>query len=117
MDETDALASALRIVFISGLIGGGAAWLSGRAIARTWRPMWHVVGYMALLGLAVQFIHFALFDVDLAALLSYGLNTFYLAVVGCFGWRITRTTQMVTQYPWLYERMSPLTWRERTPAQ
>jgi hypothetical protein len=24
-----------------------------------------------------------------------------------------RTTQMVTQYRWLYERTSPLTWRDR----
>jgi hypothetical protein len=30
-------------------------------------------------------------------------------------WRLTRTTQMVTQYRWLYRRTSPLTWRQRTP--
>jgi len=47
--------SPLEILFVTGLLGGGAAWLAGRAIARTWRPIWHVVGYMALLGAAVRF--------------------------------------------------------------
>ena len=32
------------------------------AIAQTWRPLWHIAAYMALLGAAVRFIHFALFD-------------------------------------------------------
>jgi hypothetical protein len=108
---------SLTEVFVAGLIGGAAAWFSGRAIAQTWRPMWHVAGYMMLLGMAIRFIQFALFDADLLTLVSYASDTLYLVVVGCFGWRITRTTQMVTQYPWLYERASPLTWRQRTAAQ
>ncbi len=52
----------LQVLFVTGLIGGGAAWLAGRAIAQTWRPFWHVVAYMALLGAAVRFVHFALFE-------------------------------------------------------
>ncbi len=45
----------LPILFVTVLLGGGAAWLAGRAIAQTWRPMWHVVAYMALLDtLAAQ---------------------------------------------------------------
>ena len=28
-------------VLVSILMGGGAAYLSGRAIAATWRPLWH----------------------------------------------------------------------------
>ncbi len=106
--------SLLQVVLITGLIGGGAAWLAGRAIAHTWRPFWHVIGYMALLGCAVRFVHFALFDADLIAPLSYAADTGFLLCVGCLGWRITRTTQMVTQYSWLYERTSPFTWRPRT---
>jgi hypothetical protein len=31
----------------------------------------------------------------------------------CLGFRLMRTKQMVTQYRWLYERTSPLTWRNR----
>src|ERR1700738_396321 len=106
--------SLLQVLLVTGVIGGGAAWLAGRAIAHTWRPFWHVIGYMALLGAAVRFVHFALFEADLLAPLSYAADTAFLLVVGCFGWRGTRAAQMATQYSWLYERTSPFTWRPKT---
>ncbi|MEG6509288.1 hypothetical protein V6C03_09930 [Methyloligella sp. 2.7D] len=94
-------------------IGGGAAFLAGRGLARSWRPFWRVCFYMALLAAAVRFFHYALFD---GALLSayYWLVT-YLVLLGsaALGYRLMRTTQMVTQYRWLYERTSPLTWKSR----
>jgi hypothetical protein len=105
--------SALQVVFVTGILGGGAAWLSGRAIAQTWRPLWHLLGYMLLLGGAVRFIHFALFEGTLLSLESYLVDTLYLMVVGSCSWRVARTSQMVTQYNWLYERTSPVTWRRR----
>lgn len=100
-----------QILVITGAIGGGAAWLAGRAIAQTWRPLWHAVGYMLLLGCAVRFAHFALGSGTLVSLPSYLTDTVFLCMVGSLGWRATRTTQMVTQYPWLYQRTGPLTWR------
>ena len=106
--------SLTQILVITGIIGGGAAWLAGRAIAQTWRPIWHVVGYMLLLGFAVRFAHFALGSGTLVSLPSYLSDTLYLIVVGTLGWRATRTTQMVTQYPWLYQRTGPLSWRPWT---
>jgi uncharacterized protein DUF6867 len=113
MDDLYGNESALQIVLVSGVIGGGAACLAGRAIARTWRPMWHVVAYMAILGAAIRFVHFALFEGNLVALPAYAADTLFLGLVGCLAWRITRTTQMVRQYSWLYRRTSPVTWRER----
>jgi hypothetical protein len=104
--------SFAQIFVITGIIGGGAAWLAGRAIAHTWRPLWHAVGYMLLLGFAVRFAHFALGSGTLVSLPSYLADTVFLCVVGSLGWQATRTTQMVTQYPWLYQRTGPLTWRE-----
>src|SRR5260221_8783517 len=106
--------SFLQIVLVTGVIGGGAAWLSGRAIAGTWRPIGHVVGYMMILGAAVRFVHFALFEGTLLSLPSYATDTLYLIVAGTLAWRITRVNQMVRQYNWLYQRASLLTWRERS---
>jgi hypothetical protein len=108
--------SPLEILFVTGLLGGGAAWLAGRAIARTWRPIWHVVGYMAILGAAVRFVHFALFDAELLSLAGYATDATYVIALACLSWRVARTTQMVNQYPWLYERVSLVTWRDRPPA-
>jgi hypothetical protein len=114
MEQIYTSESLLQVLLVTGLIGGGAAWLAGRAIAHTWRPFWHVIGYMALLGAAVRFVHFALFEADLLAPLSYAADTAFLLVVGSLGWRITRAAQMVTQYSWLYERSGPFTWRPKT---
>lgn len=117
MDEIYSSETLLQIMLVTGLIGGGAAWLAGRAIAQTWRPFWHVLVYMALLGAAVRFIHFALFGGNLLEPPSYAIDTLYLVVLGSAGWRVTRTSQMVSQYPWLYERASPFAWRERPAGQ
>ena len=63
--------SLLQIALVTGVIGGGAAFLAGRAIALTWRPFWQLVLYMLPLGAAVRFVHFALFESTLLAPLSY----------------------------------------------
>jgi hypothetical protein len=40
--------------------------------------------------------------------------TYAILVAACaLGFRWMRTTQMVSQYRWLYVRTSPLTWRHR----
>jgi hypothetical protein len=105
--------SWLQIALLTGVIGGGAAWLTGSAIAQTWRPYWHALFYLALLGAAVRFFHFALLGGDLLSVPSYLADTLYFFLVGSLAFRITRTTQMVRQYPWIYARVSPLSWRER----
>ena len=108
--------SWLQVLLVTGVLGGGAAFLAGRAIAQTWRPFWHVVVYMALLGAAVRFVHFALFEATLLSPASYTVDTLYLIAVSALAWRMTRAAQMATQYYWLYERTGPLTWRQRAPG-
>ena len=103
----------MQVVLISGVLGGGAAFLAGRAIAQTWRPFWNVLIYMAMLGAAVRFVHFALFEGTCFRPLSYVADTLYLVLLGSLAWRMTSAAQMATQYYWLYERTSPLTWRAR----
>jgi hypothetical protein len=105
------------------LIGGGAAGLTGRAVARAWRPLWTLAVYVVLLAGALRFLHFALFDGSFFSLSSSERNAaalrfltvdlvVLLAAAG-LGWRMTRTDQMTTQYRWLYEKTSPVTWRRR----
>jgi hypothetical protein len=96
------------------IVGGGAAFLAGRGLARAWKPFWRVFFYIALLAAAVRFFHYALFNGELLSIYYYLVAYAVLIVAGSLGYRSMRTTQMVTQYRWLYERTSPLTWRERT---
>jgi hypothetical protein len=64
-------------VFMTVIIGGGAAFLAGRA-----------------------------FVTDTAVLVAAAL----------FGYRVTQAALMVGQYPWLYERSGPFSWRRKSSA-
>jgi hypothetical protein len=101
-----------HVVLVTGLLGGAAAWLAGRAMALTWRPPWKVIGAMLLLGAAARFIHFALFRGNLLSFTSYLCDVGIFIVIGLVAWQATRAAQMVRQYPWLYARMGPLSWRK-----
>ena len=104
--------SITHVVLVTVILGGGAAWLSGRAIADAWRPPGQVAIAALLLGGAARFIHCALFEGELLSAISYGCDTVIFLAVGLIGWRATRASQMVRQYPWLYARAGPLGWRE-----
>ena len=105
-------------LLVTVVMGGGAAWLAGRAIAATWRPWLHVAGYMLILGAAVRFIHFALFEGTLLSLHYYAVDTVVCLIFGFLGFRVTRAAQMATQYGWINARSGLLNWarREATPA-
>jgi hypothetical protein len=95
------------------VIGGGAAFMAGRALASKWRPWQMAVLYMIPLGLALRFFHYALFTGDLLSLHYFITDTLVLIAGVGLGYRLTRVSQMVTQYPWLYERSSPLSWKAK----
>jgi hypothetical protein len=103
-------------LLVTVAMGGSAAWLSGRAIASTWRPVWHVALYMAILSLAVRFIHFALFDAKLLTLRYYLVDFAVCLAFAYLGFRLTRVTQMVTRYNWINERNGLFGWRRRDDA-
>jgi hypothetical protein len=100
-------------VLVSVLVGGGAAWLAGRAIAATWRPSWHVAFYMLILGIAVRFLHFALFGATLLSLHYYLVDSGICLGFGFLGFRATRASQMVTQYGWINVRAGVFSWCRR----
>ncbi len=93
------------------IIGGGAAFMSGRGLASKWRPVWMAVAYMIPMGLALRFFHYALFEGNLLSLRFFLTDTLVLVAATLLGYRLTRVQQMVSQYPWLYERAGPLAWR------
>src|SRR3984957_3303674 len=102
-------------LLVSVLLGGGAAWLAGRSIAATWRPWWHVAFYMLILGVAVRFLHFALFDATLLSLHYYSVDPAICLGLGFLGFRAARAAQMATQYRWINVRTGAFTWGRRDP--
>ena len=106
-------ASVWQFFFVTCLLGGWAAWMTGKACAQTWRPYISLVVYLLALGIGVRFIHHALFDGTMLSVQYYVVDTIILLILGSLGYRHKRTSQMVTQYHWLYERTSPLGWRAK----
>jgi hypothetical protein len=108
--------SILLFVLVTILMGGWAAWMTGRALATTWRSAVQVFTAMLVLGCFVRFIHFALFQGTLLSPRYYLVDLVVLLIFGFMGYRYTRASQMTSQYRWLYERAGPFGWRQRSGA-
>lgn len=100
-------------VILTLVLGGGAALMTGRALAQSWRPASRAALYMLALGLAVRFFHYALAGGTLVSVRYYAIDTLILITFAVLAWRLTRAGQMVTQYPWLYRRSGPLSWTDQ----
>lgn len=109
---------------VTVLLGGGAAFMTGRALARSWKSFGRLVFYICLLGLAVRFLHWGLFldatyeswrdaQGSLLSLHYYIVDTAVLLAAAALGYRLQRAEQMTSQYRWIYERTGPLSWRKR----
>jgi hypothetical protein len=94
----------------------GAAWMTGRSIASDWKPIWSLVLGAIGLGIATRFLHHALYQAPFLSFDRFLTDTVLLGVVAYVGYRFTRTNQMTRQYHWLYEKASPLTWRDKSQA-
>ncbi|MGH6761239.1 MAG: DUF6867 family protein [Phyllobacterium sp.] len=105
--------SVWLFLLVTCVMGGWAAWMTGRACAQTWRSYANLAVYLLVLGIGVRFIHHALFDGTMLSLRYYIADTIMLMIFGFLGYRYTRTKQMTRQYNWIYEKASPFTWRER----
>ena len=95
------------------VLGGGAAFIAGRSLAKDWRPVGSVILFMIPLGAGVRFLHFALFQQQLFSLTYFISHTLIFMAFAILGYRLKRVSQMVTQYPWLYERSGALSWRQK----
>lgn len=106
-------ASLADFLLVSLFLGGGAAWLTGRAVAKSWGSYWKLVLYCILLAVAVRFCHFALFEdsmfVPVPALVEFVL----LFSIASLGFRALRKRQMTQQYGWLYAADGRWAWHPR----
>ena len=100
-------------ILVTVILGGGAAFLTGRAIASTWRPWWQVGLYMLVLAGAVRLMHYALFGATLLSLPDYLMDLAVCLVFGFWCFRATRARQMAEQYGWIYQRNGLLRWSRK----
>jgi hypothetical protein len=105
--------SVWLFLLVTVAMGGWAAWRTGKALAKLWRPSWMLIPYMMLLGGAVRFIHFAMFEGTLFSLRYYLVDTLVILIAAWLGWRHERTAAMARQYAFAFEKATSLTWRRK----
>jgi len=95
---------------------GGAAFLTGQALASGWQQAWKAVPYALLLGVGDRFLTYAMFEGELLTLSGYLIHSAVLLAICLLAYRLTKARKMVSQYPWLYERDGLFGWRQRRHA-
>jgi hypothetical protein len=109
---TDAPYGLLTFILITLILGGAGAFSTGRAMARTWRPLMMLAPYMVFLSAGVRFLHYALYGEPLLSPILFITTYVWTFVVGALGYRLMRAGQMATQYSWAYEQAG-LNWRAK----
>lgn len=110
----DLLGSDLPVfIGLTVVLFGFTAFMTGQALARTWRGWWQALPYALLLSLTARFLTYALFDEPLLHLTGWLIQYLYIVAVILVVYRLTRARTMVTQYPWLYEPVGLFGWREK----
>jgi len=102
-----------EFVFVTLILGGLAARSTGSANATTWRPYTLTFVYVLLLGLAVRFLHYALFKRTLLSLDFYLVDEVVLQLIALWSYRAKRAGQMTRQYRWMFERSGSTGWTRR----
>ncbi len=90
-----------EFLLVTVVLAGGAAYLTGRALANVWQGTVHIVVYMLLLAAATRFIHFALFKGTLLSPYYYVVDLIVLLIMAAIGFTVTRRRQMERQYGFL----------------
>jgi len=85
-------------LLLTVVLGGGAAFISGKSVAETWRPFMQLPVYMVLLAAGVRFLHFALFEEPFFAPASFVVDFLVLSGFAVTGHRLARSRQMAMQY-------------------
>jgi hypothetical protein len=96
------------------VIIGGAAIMTGRALADGWKPPFQVVFACFGLALVDRFLVYALFEGQLLSLSGFAIDFVVITAMALVAHRLTVVHKMVAQYPWRYERASLWTYREKS---
>jgi hypothetical protein len=103
----------LDFLIVTLVLGGGAAFLTGRSCARSWQPLWRASLWMLPLAFGVRFVHFALFRGTLLSPQFFLVDLVVLLIAAACGYRLTHVQQMTRLYGWIIESNGAWSWRRR----
>lgn len=100
-------------VVVTLALGGGAAWMAGRAVAATWQPRWHLVPTAFVLAFAVRFLHFALLGGAFLLTPLFLTDMIIMFAIATLGFRRRRAVGMARQYAFAFEPAGFFAWRRK----
>ena len=110
----DLLGSSLGVfIGLNVILFGIASWMTGRALAETWKSLWLTLPYSLLLGFGSRFLTYALFEGVFLSVRGYVISTAVLWFIMFVAYRLNRARLMIQQYPWMYERRWLFAWRAK----
>ena len=95
------------------LLGLWTAWRAGKAVADAWSSYPLVLCHTFLIAWVMQFLHHALFSGPMLSVSFYFIDFVLLLVFSTAGFRFRRTSQIINNYYWLYEKTSAFSWRAK----
>lgn len=106
--------SIFAFIAFTLIMGGAAAFQTGRAVAQTWQSAWQLLPYVFLLTITIRFLYYAVLEQSLLSLQFFIVDMIVLLGAALLGWRLKRASQMTTQYRWLYSPLGKLGWRAKS---
>ena len=100
-------------IFVTVILLGFGALMTGRAVASTWRPSWQVVAYCVPLAMTGRFLKWSLLGANGLSVSGFLIDLVVITAIGLVAYRIFLARNMVRQYPWLYRSAGLFSWRER----
>jgi hypothetical protein len=111
--EHENVSGWIQFVVFTLILGCGAAFLAGRALASGWESLGLLVFYMVLFTFGLRFLDYALFESNMFSLKYYVTHGLLVLAAALLGYRLKRVSQMITQYPWLYEKSGAFGWKNK----
>lgn len=96
------------------ILMGGCGFMMGQSLAQSWKAEWGVYVYSLFIAFADRFLVYALFQGQLFSVQGFLVHWLVILLISLLAFRVARARRMVQQYPWLYVRTGPLSWREKT---
>jgi hypothetical protein len=113
VEHPEGWAGILQFLVLTVIMGGGGAFMAGKALASGWKSIPRLLFYMLIFTAGLRFLHYALFEGTLTSPLYFVSHGLVVMAAALLGYRTKRASQMTTQYPWLYERTGPLSWKNK----
>ncbi|CAM5768531.1 hypothetical protein LMIY3S_02530 [Labrys miyagiensis] len=108
--------SLFHFVLVTVIMGGWAAWMTGKACAASWSRYPTLFIYLALLTAGVRFLHQAPFGGNMFSPYYFVVDLVIVQLIGFLSYRLRLVNQMVSKYGWMFEKAGSLNWNARSAA-